>query len=753
MGRIVVGGCWIGGPHVWGPSLASGVTAETLETVDTAPWTPLGEGAAQALHAKVSGELLTGPTCCHSGECSCLASEALSKAQRVEQRRLEYSYDANTATPEWYALPPDEQFDTLAQAFISSIEGVYGPHAEDSPLLAGQHGIFMAMEALLPDLVDDHVTPKSIKAALTGPDAKHWAPSLKKEITTLYEVMGTWRVGTPEEQRQYASMPKRCREIIMIKLVLAIKPQEDGTVSSYKSRAVARGDLTLEGVHYDDTFCGVPRFETVRFFFAVAVYKNRTVFQFDCVAAFVQAKLAKPLPARLPDDLYDHMSEIGLTTEQIGNRGDILFLLSSLYGLADAGHNWQELFDHNADQIGFKCQRQADACLYTLRYEGFEMEMTIYVDDGLYMSNHDERSHLVIQEFVQRGRELKMMGQAGWYLNMLVQQDRLNNRVTLSQPAFIAHILRGSMFGDVTGRTPVETAASRVKNVDKSGCPGPEEAVALRPKQTLFRRDLGKLLFLARLTRPDTNFNVSRLGQYASNPGQVHFDELLWLLRFLVGTKNLGVSYCGSKEPVLLVRSNSVRGEKTYNLLMPRGWSDADWAGDVSTRASRSAYLIEWLGAAIVWGSEKQACISLSTTEAELVAMSRCMQEIIYVRKLMAVFGLDKDPTFLFCDNRGALALVKNNVFHKRTKHIDIRYFFVRKEENENKTVATAYAPTFWMLADSLTKNVDEITTQDHRFFILGMDMKDGEIVFVQQFHPKSRLTTPMNVSVDKAGP
>ena len=96
--------------------------------------------------------------------------------------------------------------------------------------------------------------------------------------------MKTWRPATPVEQMRFARIEDQtmrltmlAREVIMIKLVMAIKPGNDGSVASYKSRAVARGDLTLEGVHYDDTFCGVPRFDTIRFFFCVAVHMQRTV--------------------------------------------------------------------------------------------------------------------------------------------------------------------------------------------------------------------------------------------------------------------------------------------------------------------------------------------------------------------------------------------------------------------------------------------------------------------------------------------
>ena len=173
------------------------------------------------------------------------------------------------------------------------------------------------------------------------------------------------------------------------------------------------------------------------------------------------------------------------------------------------------------------------------------------------------------------------------------------------------------------------------------------------------------------------------------------------------------------KKAFCLFALNSVRGDNVYNLLIPRSWSDADWGGEVTTQASRSAFLLEWLGAAVVWGSEKQMCSSLSTMEAELVAMSRCVHEVIFIRKLMKVFALDVAPALLFCDNRGALSLVKNNVFHKRTKHIDIRYFFVRLQESEGEVI-TASTPTVWCLDDSLTKAVDEITTQYHRFFLMG---------------------------------
>ena len=109
--------------------------------------------------------------------------------------------------------------------------------------------------------------------------------------------------------------------------------------------------------------------------------------------------------------------------------------------------------------------------------------------------------------------------------------------------------------------------------------------------------------------------------------------------------------------------------------------------------------------------------------------MARAVQECIFIRKLIAEFMGDlEQPTFVFCDNKGALALVKNNVFHKRTKHIDIKYFFAREKEAD-KTIITAFVPTDYNLADSFTKGVNHGVVYNHRFSIHGMELNaDGTV-------------------------
>ena len=129
------------------------------------------------------------------------------------------------------------------------------------------------------------------------------------------------------------------------------------------------------------------------------------------------------------------------------------------------------------------------------------------------------------------------------------------------------------------------------------------------------------------------------------------------------------------------------------------------------------------MGAAVVYGCAVQQCIALSTTEAELIALTRATQEVVATRNVMSALDApESKPTFLFCDNRGAIALTRNNRFHKRTKHIDLRYFYVRDKERDG-TVRAAKVPTEHNLADSMTKATSKQVVMRHRFQLHGMEI------------------------------
>jgi hypothetical protein len=137
------------------------------------------------------------------------------------------------------------------------------------------------------------------------------------------------------------------------------------------------------------------------------------------------------------------------------------------------------------------------------------------------------------------------------------------------------------------------------------------------------------------------------------------------------------------------------------------GYSDADWASDIETRRSTSGYVFMLNGGCISWRSKKQRTVALSSTEAEYMALSEAVQEAVWLKAFVYELGEDTGNSGItvYEDNQGAIALAKNPEFHKRTKHIDIRYHFVR-EKVESGQVLLEYCPTQEMLADIMTKPI-----------------------------------------------
>jgi hypothetical protein len=203
-----------------------------------------------------------------------------------------------------------------------------------------------------------------------------------------------------------------------------------------------------------------------------------------------------------------------------------------------------------------------------------------------------------------------------------------------------------------------------------------------------YARIVGGLMFAACVTRPDIMCAVGKLSQFLNNPSSKHLLAAKRVLRYLKGTLTLGITY---RPPPLRLS----------------GYSDADWAGDMSTRRSTTGYVVMLNGGAIAWKSQRQPTVALSTMEAEYMALTEAVKELTWIRKLLAELGYDQDsgnaPTDLYSDNQSAIALAKNPVSHARAKHIDIRHHFIR-EAIHDKIVWVQYIPTSDMTADSLTK-------------------------------------------------
>ena len=135
------------------------------------------------------------------------------------------------------------------------------------------------------------------------------------------------------------------------------------------------------------------------------------------------------------------------------------------------------------------------------------------------------------------------------------------------------------------------------------------------------------------------------------------------------------------------------------------GYTDADMAGDLDSRKSTSGYLFTFSEGAISWQSRLQKCVSLSTTEAEYVAATEAGKEMLWMKRFLQELGVQQENYIIFCDSQSALHLSKNTMYHARTKHIDVRYHWIR-QAIEEKSFQLQKVHTDHNTADMMTKVV-----------------------------------------------
>ncbi|KAE8697001.1 hypothetical protein F3Y22_tig00110637pilonHSYRG00668 [Hibiscus syriacus] len=180
--------------------------------------------------------------------------------------------------------------------------------------------------------------------------------------------------------------------------------------------------------------------------------------------------------------------------------------------------------------------------------------------------------------------------------------------------------------------------------------------------------------------------NFGLVSRYMESPATTHFKAAKRILRYLKGTIDFGLFYSVSND---------------YKLV---GYSDSDWGGDIDNRRSTTGFVFFMGDVAFTWMSKKQLIVTLSTCEAEYVAATSCVCHAIWLRNLLKEIGLiQEEPTKVCVDNKSAIALSKNPVFHDRSKHIDIRYHYIRECVARND-VEVEYVKSQDQVADSFTK-------------------------------------------------
>lgn len=519
-------------------------------------------------------------------------------------------------------------------------------------------GLEFAMAAAIQSLAG--LEPSTLAAARKRDDWSMWEEAMRKEIASLVKA-GTWEVVERPEGKNVIG----CKWVYRLKLTI------DRAIDKYKARLVARGFTQVYGVDYTETFAPVARLSSLRVILAYATRYDWPIDVFDFNSAFLNGELDPS------DELYMEQPP-GFEVTSDKGRPMVLRLRKALYGLKQGGRTWYETICKMLKEEKF-VRTEADQAVFVMRQGPHQLVLAIHVDDCT-MAGTSQPLIDDYRERFNRRYSLTNLGPINWLLGIEVVRNRTARTIALSQQNYIAAMLERFQLSDAQAMLiPMDPNIS----FSREQCPSNPQEVA-RMRRMPYRELIGSLMYLAVGTRPDIAFAVSTLSQFLENPGEVHWEAARRILRYLKGTKDWRLTF----------------GTNRCDLV---GYTDADGASQEHRRAiSGYAFLVD--GGAVSWSSHKQELVTLSTTESEYVAATYAAKEAIWLRRLIGeVFTPIDGPVTLYGDNKSAIAIATNGNYHARTKHIDIRYHYIRFVI-EDGTIELLYCPTDDMTADTLTK-------------------------------------------------
>jgi len=350
----------------------------------------------------------------------------------------------------------------------------------------------------------------------------------------------------------------------------------------------------------------------------------------------------------------------------------VLRLTKALYGLRQAPRAWNAKLDQTLRALGFT-NSDSEHAVYTRGHGSSRLLVGVYVDD-LVITGSDATEIGNFKLEMQAQFKMSDLGLLSFYLGIEVTQR--GDGISLSQAAYARKVLdKAGMGGCNPCHTPMEL---RLKLSKISDAP-PVDA-------TEYRGIVGSLRYLVH-TRPDIAFAVGYVSRFMEAPTTEHLAAVKRILRYVAGTIDYGCCYkrAGAEAKLL-------------------GFSDADMGGDIDTRKSTTGVLFFFGPCAVSWQSQKQKVVALSSCEAEYIAGTTAACQGTWLAQLLSELKSEQLKKFtLKMDSQSAIALSKNPVFHERSKHIDVRYHFIRNCIGDGK-MDVEHVRTEEQLADILTK-------------------------------------------------
>ncbi len=396
---------------------------------------------------------------------------------------------------------------------------------------------------------------------------------------------------------------------------------------------------------------------------------------------------------------------VGIDIEE-GEKDDyVLKMLRNIYGQKQAGGVWNKYLHGILMKLGFE-QSQIDEGVYFRR----GVIYLLYTDDSLLASKNETKLNQAMKDIQDSGLKITIEGDLEEFLGVHIRRTK-DGKFEMTQPNLANQICKDLGFKDNTKEKNVPAASSKI----------------LKRHQTSKRFDnsfnyrsvVGKINYYEKCTRPDISYQAHQCARFVDSPRVEHGDAIKWLGRYIHGTKNKGIIYAPDPS----------RGLEVY--------VDADFAGtfdhldpdNIDTARSRHGYIITYAGMPVIWKSQLQSEIALSSTESEYTGLSYSLREAIPIMDLLNEMkqkgiSVNDDKTRVhikvYEDNAGAIEIAKEKKYRPRTKHLSCKLHHFRHRVEVTKEISVHKIDTNDQPADMLTKPLREEDFVRHRAVVMG---------------------------------
>ena len=506
-----------------------------------------------------------------------------------------------------------------------------------------------------------------LKVALSDPE---WIAAMEKENQQIKDM------GVFELVEQPAG-----KQVLNSLWVLVTKVDDITGAETHKARWVVDGSKQIQGESYDKAFAATPSMASYKTLLAIRTQRNMKTLHIDWSGAHLNSIQDFEVYVQQPRGF-----------EEPGKEYWVRKLIRACYGEKQAAYLWELCRDSFLiEGCGFE-RCPFDPCTFIKRSGTSFIVCDVHADDApfMYDDNMEQEMEEVLNK-LQKRFKIKIERRLSQHLGMRVEYGM--DWTTLDQEAYCSNILQTFQENpqeEYSNAWPLEIDEEFDKEME------PSESDKLFMKTRDYWGLVGKLQYLVN-TRPDIAYAVGKLARKCSKPRVVHWNAAQRLLGYLQATTDM---------KLVFRKQSQLEPKIVTNNELVQCYSDADFAGDKETRRSTSGLVILVCGAAVFASSKRQPVVADSTVAAETIALHSLIKETIWLKNFLEWLGYpQKLPTTLWCDNMGAVRNCEDGADRHKTKHLDIKYMFIR-EAVRNNLVKIKHIGTDQMIADILTKGL-----------------------------------------------